>query len=44
MTSFGVHFRILPIKRLPAVASVATQLESFLSDPSIRIINKNISR
>ena len=29
MTSFGVHFGILPIKRLPTVASVAAQLESF---------------
>ena len=29
MTSFGVHFGILPKKRLPTVASVATQLESF---------------
>ena len=29
MTPFGGHFGILPIKRLPTVASVATTLESF---------------
>ena len=41
MTSFGGHFGILPIKRLPTVVSVATTLESFLSNPFIRIINRN---
>ena len=44
MTSFGGHFGIFPTKRLPTVASVATQLESFYSNPSIRVINKSISR
>ena len=41
MTSISGHFEILPIKRLPTVASVANKLESFWINPFIRIINKN---
>ena len=40
MTSFGGHFGILPIKKVAYGSSVATTLESFLSNPLIRIINK----